>query len=101
MERKRKKIRNIQDLRLAKAELRSEISLQEAKISMEFLQLKEYYSHPQNYLLPSKTNGSGILNYVPSSIKTMFANFLMNKLVSPKNKFLNRIGRILVSYFLK
>jgi hypothetical protein len=95
-----KRIKNIRDLKFAKAELKSKIELNEAKIRMDIDLLKEHYSKAETYLPSGSIFGehSGLL---ATTAKTVLSNLVIDKLLSSKSKFLSSLGKIALRLILK
>lgn len=95
-----KRIKNIDDLKFAKAELKSKIELNEAKIGIDIEQLKEHYSKPETYLPSTSIFGdqSGLL---ATTVKTLLSNLVVDKLLSSKSNFVSSLGKIMLRLILK
>ncbi|MAY83054.1 MAG: hypothetical protein CMP59_02890 [Flavobacteriales bacterium] len=94
------KIRNKEELRMAKAQLKAKLELNEERIQMEIEHLKDHYSRPETYL-PAKSSTSEDSSILTTTIKTLVSNIVLDKLVGSKSTFINRLGKILVHYLLK
>lgn len=95
----RKRVNDINSLKLAKLELRNDLELRGARIELEYTRLKEHYLHT-NRISDSGESG-GIFSFVPAGIRPIIGNFLIHKLAKKKGKFSSILIRVLVSTFLK
>lgn len=96
----KRRIHDIHSLKLAKAELKSDIALREAKIELEFNLLKDQYFNPTFNQLEERSD-SWISTIIPSSLKPIIGNFLIKKVIKPKGKFSSAAARLIITYFLK
>ena len=95
-----KKIRNIQDLKLAKEELKARIELNEAKMRLDIKQIKAHYSKAETYFPSSNIIGEGS-DFVTTAVKTLLSNLVIDKLLSSKSDLISRIGKILLRLIIK
>jgi|GEM_PF-5075185 len=91
----KKRVSNVQSLRMAKLELRNDLEVRQARIEFEFERLKNHY-------IPDGLDTSeGIKSIIPSIVKPMVGNFLVHKLLKPKGKITSTLVKLLIATFFK
>jgi len=93
----RKRVNNINSLRMAKIELKSDIKLKEAKVEMAFDRIKEHYVP----LSGESSGGSNWLAILPSMVLPIAGNFIVHKLLKSKGKLSATLGRLILTFLKK
>ena len=91
----RKRVTDLNSLRLAKTELKADLELSKTKIELEYTKIKDHY-------IPANIDTSGgLITLLPSLVKPVIRKLLINKILKSKGRFTSAIVRILLNTFFK
>lgn len=94
----RRRVSNINSLRMAKSELRNDLELRRAKIEIEIERLKDHYLH---HFGASESGEGGWLGFLPPLVRPLVGNFIVQKVLKSKGKLTSILTRILLALFKK